>query len=106
MLIQESTEGLFASIGKGILEGEHEARETLVITRETTRRVSDFALSLGRQRLSKGGKGCVTCLDKANVFKAFAFFRQVFDERAVAFPGLTIDHDYVDAAALKMVNRP
>jgi 3-isopropylmalate dehydrogenase len=35
VLIRESTEGLFASIGKGVVT-QNEARETLVITRKTS----------------------------------------------------------------------
>ncbi len=105
VLIRESTEGLFASMGKGLVSDE-QASETLVITRKTTQRVSDFALNLAAKRQAAGGKGRVTCVDKANVFKAFAFFREVFDDRARAYPQLRCDHDYVDAAALKMVRQP
>ncbi len=106
VLIRESTEGLFASLGKGRLEDDRIASETLVITRETTEKLCDFAFRLGARRRAGGGKGRVTCIDKANVFKAFAFFRQIFDERARAFPDLRADHDYVDAAALKLVRNP
>jgi len=48
----------------------------------------------------------VTCVDKANVFRAFAFFRRIFDERAKQYPDLMADHAYVDATALWMVQKP
>jgi 3-isopropylmalate dehydrogenase len=48
----------------------------------------------------------VTCVDKANVFASFAFFRKVFYERAAAFPEIEADHMYVDATALNMVRQP
>ena len=53
-----------------------------------------------RQRKARGGKGIVTCVDKANVFASLAFFRKVFDERATGFPDIRADHAYVDATAL------
>src|SRR5713226_2595724 len=42
VVIRESTEGLFASMGKGVVT-ETEARETLVITRKTSERLFDFS---------------------------------------------------------------
>src|ERR1700686_1946596 len=80
VLIRESTEGLFASMGKGVVTHD-EARETLVVTRKTTERLFDFSLKLTERRRARGrANGGLTCVDKANVFKAFAFFREMFDE--------------------------
>src|SRR5882672_2404626 len=81
VVIRESTEGLFASMGKGVVTHE-EARETLVITRKTSERLFDFAFRLAARRKSRGGKNLVHCVDKANVFRAFAYFREIFYERA------------------------
>lgn len=106
VIIRESTEGLFASRGKGVIIEDREARDTLVITRGVCERLFDFSFRLGAQRKAKGGKGRVTCVDKANVFKSFAFFRQIFDERSRGFPDLTADHVYIDATALMLVLRP
>ncbi len=105
VLIRESTEGLFASMGKGVVT-QDEARETLVITRKTSQRLFDFSLRIAEKRKKRGGKGLCTCVDKANAFKAYAFFRSIFDERAKHFPGVKIDHVYVDACAALMVRRP
>ncbi|MGD8310789.1 MAG: isocitrate/isopropylmalate family dehydrogenase, partial [Chromatiales bacterium] len=57
-------------------------------------------------RKDAGGKGRASCVDKANVFRAFAWFRDIFDARARAFPDLTADHIYIDACALMLVTRP
>ena len=105
VVVRESTEGLFASMGKGIVT-ETEARETMVITRKTSERLFDYSLRLTARRKARGGKGICTCVDKANVFKAFAFFRQIFDERAAAAPGVKPAHIYVDALAAALVRRP
>jgi len=106
VIIRESTEGLFASRGIGHVEGDRIARETLVISRDTSERLFDFAFDLARRRKAKGRPGRLTCVDKANVFVAMAFFRKIFDERAAGFPDVRADHHYVDATALDLVRQP
>ena len=106
VILRESTEGLFASHGLGTVEDDREAREVMVITRATCERLFDFAFTLAERRRARGGKGRVTCVDKANVFTSMAFFRKIFDERARRFPALAADHHYVDAVALDLVRKP
>jgi 3-isopropylmalate dehydrogenase len=106
VILRESTEGLFASRGRGTVEDDREARDTMVITRATCERLFDFAFRLAERRQARGGKGRVTCVDKANVFTSMAFFRKVFDERARGFPTIAADHRYVDATALDLVRQP
>ncbi|MCR9125795.1 MAG: isocitrate/isopropylmalate family dehydrogenase [Rhodobacteraceae bacterium] len=106
VLIRESTEGLFHTQGRGEVT-DTEARETLLITREVSEKLFAFAFDLARRRKASGrGRGHVTCVDKANVFRAFAFFRGLFDAEAARHPDLTSDHAYVDAMALWLVQRP
>jgi 3-isopropylmalate dehydrogenase len=106
VIIRESTEGLFASRGKGTIEDDARASEVMVITRAVSERLFDFSFELARARRDKGRPGRVTCVDKANVFRSFAFFRGIFDERAERFPDLGADHAYIDASALHLVRRP
>jgi len=106
VLVRESTEGLFASRGKGTLEGDREARDTMVITRRGSERVHEFAFRLAERRKSRGRPGRVTCVDKANVFKSMAFFRKIFEEVAARHPGIAAHSHYVDATALDLVRRP
>src|SRR5438309_8219249 len=96
VLIRESTEGLFASMGKGVVT-DSEARETLVITRRTSERLFEFAFRLAERRKARGRAGALACVDKANVFRAFAFFREMFDEAAKRHPEVNADRLYVDA---------
>ena len=105
VLIRESTEGLFASMGKGVTTHD-EARETLVVTRKTTERLFDFSLRLAERRKKRGRPGRLTLVDKANVFKAFNWQRDIFDERKAKFPGVKTDMLYVDACAAMMVKKP
>ena len=105
MLIRESTEGLFASMGKGVVT-QDEARETLVVTRKTTERLFDFSLKLAERRKKRGRPGRLTLVDKANVFKAFNWQRAIFAERKAKFPEVKTDLLYVDACAALMVKKP
>src|SRR5258708_3459032 len=105
VVIRESTEGLFASMGKGVVT-DTEARETLVITRKTSQRLFDFSFRLARRRKARGGKNLLHCVDKANMFRAFAYFRGIFDERAKRHPDVRADHTYIDAVSSALVRRP
>src|SRR6201986_5420200 len=105
VVIRESTEGLFASMGKGVVTHD-EARETLVITRKTSERLFEFSFRLAERRTARGRPGQLTCVDKANVFKAFAFFREMFDEAAQRPPEVKTDRLYVDACSAMLVKRP
>ncbi len=105
VLIRESTEGLFASMGKGVVTHE-EARETLVITRKTSQRLFEFSFRLAERRKARGRPGKLACVDKANAFKAYAFFRQIFDECAARHPAVATERLYVDACAALLVRRP
>ena len=101
VVVRESTEGLFASRGKGVVEADREARDTMVITRKGSERVHEFSFRLAVRRRKQ-----VTCVDKANVFASMAFFRKVFHEVARRHPGVEARHHYIDAAALDMVRKP
>src|SRR5213593_2779684 len=105
IVIRESTEGLFASMGKGVVT-ETEARETLVITRKTSQRLFEFSFRLAQRRKERGGRGLLACVDKANAFKAYAFFRRLFDECAARHPGVATERLYVDACAAMLIRRP
>src|SRR5437870_12573459 len=96
VLIRESTEGLFASMGNGAVT-DTEARQTLGITRNPSERPLEFSFRLAERRKARGrANGGLTCVDKANVFRAFAFFREMFDEAAKRHPEVKADRLYVD----------
>ncbi|MEM7236164.1 MAG: isocitrate/isopropylmalate family dehydrogenase, partial [Planctomycetota bacterium] len=108
VVIRENLEGLFASFGGGSVVGDEVATDTMVITREGTRRVVDYSFRLAARRKGRpiDGKRSVTCVDKANVFRSLAFFRKVFFEVAESYPEIHADAVYVDAMSLYMVQSP
>lgn len=107
-IVRESTEGLFASVGKGTVENDEVARDTQVITRRITEKVSRFSFEEAKRRaaLRPGRAPKVTLVDKANVFASFAFMRKVFDEVAARYPDVATDRLYVDASTLHFIGKP
>ena len=107
VILRESTEGMFARRQHGVIENDSVASDTMVITRDVTERLSAFSFRLAQRRAARRGrKGKVTLVDKANVFRSFAFMRKVFYEVAPQFPDVEAAHHYIDAMALDLVRRP
>ena len=108
VIIRENLEGLFASYGGGCVLDDRVATDTLMITREGTENVVRFAFQLAEQRNGRptDGQRGVTCVDKSNVFRSFAFFRRVFFDVAAQFPDIVSEATYVDAMSLYMVQQP
>src|SRR5262245_2576769 len=108
VMVRESTEGLFASFGGGAeITGEVYA-DTMIVTRKGTERVSRYAFELARTRNGRpqDGERRVTCVDKANIFRSLAFFRQVYDEIAAGYPDITADHALVDSFSMLLMQHP
>ena len=108
VILRENLEGLFASYGGGTILNDEVATDTVVITRNGTERIVRFACELSRRRNGRplDGKKLVTCVDKANIFRSFAFFRKVFGETTAKYPELATEAQYVDAASMLMLQRP
>ena len=104
VMVRENTEGLYASRGNGVVANTGQAAtDTLMITRLGTERIVRFAFEEARRR---NGKKRVACVDKSNVLRSFAFFRQIFKEIAGSYPDIEPDYLYVDAAAQALVLEP
>ena len=109
VILRESTEGLFytaAVHNRCPVETDDEVQDVMRVTRSITEKLHDFAFKLARKRKLRGSKGMVTCVDKANVFKSMAFFRQIFDERYANNTDIETSYSYVDAQALDFIRHP
>ena len=108
VIVRENTEGLYAARGAGSLLRDEVAVDTLVQTRKGIERIVRFAFELARSRngAPSDGKRRVTCCDKANVLRSYAFFRHVFDDVAKEYPNIATEYVLVDAMTLHLVNRP
>lgn len=108
VIVRENSEGLYAARGAGALLREEVAVDTLVQTRKGIERIVRFAFELARTRNGspKDGRRRVTCCDKANVLRTYAFFRAVFDEVAKDYPDIEAEHVLVDAMTVHLINKP
>jgi 3-isopropylmalate dehydrogenase len=64
-------------------------------------RVAKVAFELARKRRKK-----VTSVDKANVLEVSQLWRATVTELARQYPDVTIEHQYVDAMAMHLMNAP
>ena len=108
IVLRENTEGLFASFGGGSIVNNRVATDTMVVSRAGTERIVEFAFRLAKRRKGRplDGRRTVTCVDKANVFRSYAFFRSIFYEVASRHPDVTAESAYVDAMSLYLVQQP
>jgi 3-isopropylmalate dehydrogenase len=108
VIVRENCEGLYLSRGKGITTPQA-ATDTLLMTARGCERISRFAFDLARIKergAPQDSKKRVTLVDKSNVLKSFAFFRNIFLKTAADFPDIETECLYVDAASAALVNRP
>ncbi|MDA0745108.1 MAG: isocitrate/isopropylmalate dehydrogenase family protein [bacterium] len=108
VIVRENTEGLYASRGAGVRVGDEVAVDNMVITRKGTERIVRTAFEIANQRQGapRDGVRRVTSVDKANVLKSMAFFRQIYDRIAKDYPDTARDYAYVDAFTVYQLRRP
>lgn len=107
-IVRENTEGLYAARGGGnILRGEI-ATDTLVVTRKGIERITHRAAQIAQagQGAPADGVKRVTIVDKANVLRSYAFFREVADGVLATYPDIEVEHVIVDAMTVHMLERP
>jgi 3-isopropylmalate dehydrogenase len=78
-----------------------EAWNTMRYTRDEVARVARIAFQLATKRRNK-----VTSVDKANVLEVSQLWRATVTEVAAEFPGVTLEHQYVDAMSMHLMNQP
>ncbi|MHC1559171.1 isocitrate/isopropylmalate dehydrogenase family protein [Actinomycetospora sp. C-140] len=107
VIVRENTEGLYLARGLGV-GNERAVADQLLMTRHGVERAVRYAFGLARRRDGAPVDGVhrVTCVDKSNVLRSFAFFRAIFDEVAGEYPDVEADHRYADAAGHDLVARP
>src|ERR1039457_3018947 len=81
--------------------GDQEAINTMRYTRSEVARVARVAFELAAKRKRK-----VTSVDKANVLEVSQLWRATVTEVAAGFPDVELEHQYVDAMAIHLMNRP
>jgi 3-isopropylmalate dehydrogenase len=99
--VRELTGGLYFGEPRGLDLAAGEAFNTLRYSRVEVVRVAEVAFSLARQR-----RRLVTSVDKANVLETSRLWRSVVGEVAARYPGVRLEHMYVDACAMALTLDP
>jgi len=102
LLIRENTEGLFWGRTTPKTADLDSEEDIMHISRKGAERISRYAFEKAMRRPAK--KVCL--VDKANVLKSSAFFREIFLQVGQEFPEIETECVYVDAFALYLVQRP
>lgn len=77
------------------------AYDTMIYSRYEVERIAHKAF---KAALTRGKK--VTSVDKANVLESSRLWREVVQEVAKQYPDVTVEHMFVDAAAMKLIQNP
>lgn len=85
----------------GHFPGAEEAFDTMRYSRPEIERIAHVAFQAARKRSKK-----VTSVDKANVLETFQLWKDVVTEVARDYPDVTLEHMYVDNAAMQLVKAP
>ncbi|SHE96524.1 3-isopropylmalate dehydrogenase [Lampropedia hyalina DSM 16112] len=85
----------------GHFPGAEEAFDTMRYSRPEIERIAHTAFQAARKRKNK-----VTSVDKANVLETFQFWRDVVTEVHQQYQDVTLEHMYVDNAAMQLVKAP
>jgi 3-isopropylmalate dehydrogenase len=98
LVVRELTGGLYFGEKQ---EGTETASDLCTYSRPEVERIAHVAFRAARNRRSK-----VTSVDQANVLATSRLWRAVVTEVAAEYPDVTLDHMYVDAAAMALVTHP
>jgi 3-isopropylmalate dehydrogenase len=101
LFVRELLGGLYFGQPREWNKAAGEAWNTMRYTRDEVARVARIAFQLATRRRNK-----VTSVDKANVLEVSQLWRATVTEVAAEFPGVTLEHQYVDAMAMHLMNRP
>jgi len=99
VVVRELTGGIY--FGEPREKLEDKAYNTMVYTKEEIKRIAKVAFEQAMKREKK-----VTSVDKANVLEVSQLWREVVEEVAKDYPEVTLEHMYVDNAAMQLIRDP
>jgi 3-isopropylmalate dehydrogenase len=101
LFVRELLGGLYFGQPREWNKTAGEAWNTMRYTKSEVARVARVAFQLASKRRNK-----LTSVDKANVLEVSQLWRATVTEVAAEFPGVTLEHQYVDAMSMHIMNRP
>jgi 3-isopropylmalate dehydrogenase len=103
LCVRELTGGLYFGQPKYSREenGEWIAVDTMVYRKSEIERIAHVAF-----RAAQGRNKKLTSIDKANVLENSVLWRRTVNEISAAYPDVTVNHLYVDNAAMQLIRNP
>ena len=104
LVIRELTGGIYFGEPKGRKnqgQADEAAFDTMIYSRKEISRIAHLAFQAAQKRRNK-----VISIDKANVLASSVLWREVVIEVAKDYPSVTLEHMYVDNAAMQLVRDP
>ncbi|HEY8244668.1 MAG TPA: tartrate dehydrogenase [Casimicrobiaceae bacterium] len=105
VIVRENSEGEYAGMGGRVHQGHpiEAATDVSIMTRAGVERILRFAFRLARSRPRKK----LTVVTKSNAQRhAMVMWDEIAREIAAEFPEVSWDKELVDAATVRMVNKP
>lgn len=103
LCVRELTGGLYFGQPRGKRGSgpDETAFDTMVYSRFEIERIARMAFEAARKR-----RNIVTSVDKANVLTSMVLWRETVIEIAKSYPDVTLNHIYVDNAAMQLIRDP
>jgi 3-isopropylmalate dehydrogenase len=101
LFVRELLGGLYFGQPREWDKQANSAWNTMRYTRDEVIRVAKVAFEVAQKRRKK-----VTSVDKANVLEVSQLWRATVTELAAEYPDVKLEHQYVDAMAMHLMNSP
>lgn len=104
LIIRELVSGIYFGKPRGIIkeqDGVRRAFNTMVYTEDEIEQIAHLAFKAARAR---SGKLC--SVDKANVLEVSILWREVVESVSKEYPDVSLEHMYVDNAAMQLIRAP
>jgi len=103
LCVRELTGGIYFGSPKSleVVNGERVAIDTMIYSESEVERIAHVAFTAAQGRDKR-----LTSIDKANVLQNGILWRETVERVAKEYPEVTLDHLYVDNAAMQLIRRP